>query len=1689
MTSGLPLARDPCAQAPGVLPRMLLAPARSRVVAWAASALVAASVPAVARAEVPFVYSRCPRTHQPLTISGSVTKGGITSQRTLTLKNADMMDALPDTARIASDFAAPCDLVLNDGAGTERILYGCISTFSPSSACAALDPAVSLDGKKIAFSVFRGKAVHPKGSVTPKDFDPQADAGPATFFDYPGWALESQDAQLHIVDVASGAVTPMPHAPGTFDSGPTWTPDGRITFTSTRKNQLRTYPICGHTPDLTFQLMSMDADGKNVFWASPHGLGSELHPIVLADGRIAYSSWQLFGTLPYRSPNAPGHCGTVANMFHLFTQRPDGTNPFALYGMHLGQPTPEEYDNTRGLHTHMAAHFLAQTTDRRVWTAEYYRLNNLGLGNLVGFPIPPDGQEGLGIPEALRQKRTPFRVEGEVRLATWSSQSDQDSSLMPAPSFSLPGYPKPLVFAGKLGHPAALPNNGLMFVWGAGTCFNKPTVAQVREYEAAADGNPGCDTGIYRYPGPVPPEHTPLKHPKDMVPLVNRPEFHEFFPKAVVPYSDMMGTLPEKLPTVADLPRSQTDLPLGTPFGVLGASSIIHRETKPAREFIYNDDEALNRQGGDTILYRDEELCGVRILAVQPNRKEEYNKASMGPLGERVAIIGEFPVHKPLENGAPPRDSLGHPDTSFAVRFPANVPYLMQGIDCKGRTLNTDQVWQHLAPGEVKTCNGCHVHSADSNKLPFAQTLAARPGFRPVPLGEGKVPLLAGGTLTDVKKVDVDGFGYTVEFDRDIMPIFERRCVNCHGASRADAGLRLDIKRSANQKAYSPMEGSAYDRLVRDSKQEYVPADRRVPTQHGVALMKPNLTKYVRMLSARASLLYWKAANQRTDGRKDSDYPSVLAAGIPAKGQYDVDFGPAHPTEITEDEVAVLGRWIDTGAGWGPEFSTDSILPTLSVAGEVVAGSVAALAIGTVDVGAGIEPASLRVCLVDGASCADVAVPVAALAGVVRVPLPAPIQGDKEVRVEVRDKAGNVASVQHTAAWLMNQPRLIPDGDGAAPTAGTTGATSGASPADACSCRQAGGLKSTSSIGAGFAVWLTSLWLARRRRAGRRAAAVAPLLALAACTEGQHAEPALEIGTVPDSGAGATESDAGGSLEVPCPGGVATWASPDGKTHVEHRDGQTFVRWEDDAKGQAGAGTRYRVYRSDTPIGESLLGATMVADGILANSAILFGYGFSPAARLDGGAPMMAWGPDAASLPPFSGVWAGTPTRGGCAYYAVVSTDDRGVVLRGVQGRTNPLPIHEGVSTPKPILVLDSKERMGPYTSNTSITGTPNLPLHVALHASNGLGGPAGDYGDYYAYFATRDMGYQEGLGGAFTVDETRGPSASLTLRHRDALMDPNGRQGFETSWFGYVTKPLWASHTDARAYPFTERRLLWSLDWVLAQYRVDRDRVTCGGGSMGAWGSTSFCFRHPEIFAAVYPDRPRTKQSSLNQWNGNPLIKRNGANPMLEDGTTPAFDHLDSVAFAERTKKDLPFYGFNCGRHDGFATWAEQIEMVRALAASHHGFAFAWNNGDHSSGSDARLEIEKWYPKTKFARNRSYPAFARSSLDGNLGNGDPADGDLVGGINLGFDWRGISDSPQEWSVELANALAVNGTATVDVTPRRTQMFRPQPGTSVVWTNASGGSGSVTVDADGLVTVPRVVIPRAGAFTRLTLRR
>jgi predicted esterase len=546
--------------------------------------------------------------------------------------------------------------------------------------------------------------------------------------------------------------------------------------------------------------------------------------------------------------------------------------------------------------------------------------------------------------------------------------------------------------------------------------------------------------------------------------------------------------------------------------------------------------------------------------------------------------------------------------------------------------------------------------------------------------------------------------------------------------------------------------------------------------------------------------------------------------------------------------------------------------------------------------------------------------------------------------------------------------------------------------------------------------------------------------------------------------------------------------------HALCHKGQTFLTWTDAAVGDADASNRYSVYRANAPItAATIASAQKWGSGILPNAGKLFGSAFYMKDRLDTAKPMSVTEEGGQPLPMWSGLAVRTVDRDGKTFYAVQATNEKGEPQGGIVPGENATQeaVEEKVAPPQPILLYDSRDSKtrGPDTAQTCITGVKGLPLTLALHASSAQGGGAGQYGDYYLYFATTNMGYRDGLAGVFSVEERRHPAGNMLLvNSRDAIENPNGRQAMETYWFGYFCTPQWAPGAAPRAYPFTENRVFWFLDYAIRKYGADPERIYANGQSMGAWGGLRIAFHHPEIFAAAFITLPRMRQRGLPSL----IALKPDAPVRMPDGKTDYYERMDSVRFATEHHEDLPFLAWSIGRHDGFATWKEQVDMVKALTASHHGFVMAWNDGTHSEGSQPMSRISRNYNSDMFALHRSYPAFGNSSLDGNMGTGDLdgktlKDGDKEGGINLGFSWKDVADEQDRWSVALSNDLAT-AEMTVDVTPRRCQKFRLQPGEKIAWSNTAGGHGVVDADAWRLATVPKVRIA-PNAATTLTLKR
>jgi hypothetical protein len=177
---------------------------------------------------------------------------------------------------------------------------------------------------------------------------------------------------------------------GVFNMGPCPLPGGRIAFTSNR-DAFR--PAKGY-PAIALQLFVMDdrdtdigpdEDPVNLEKIGHLNISGALHPVVLTDGRIMYSTLESQGI---RSDILWG----------VWTIHPDGTNWQSLVSAFDPGGAPNGF------------HFQTQLTDGSLVVEQYYNQNNSGFGAYVKLPLrPPDGYPPFGPADMSDPRNKPWR--------------------------------------------------------------------------------------------------------------------------------------------------------------------------------------------------------------------------------------------------------------------------------------------------------------------------------------------------------------------------------------------------------------------------------------------------------------------------------------------------------------------------------------------------------------------------------------------------------------------------------------------------------------------------------------------------------------------------------------------------------------------------------------------------------------------------------------------------------------------------------------------------------------------------------------------------------------------------------------------------------------------------------------------------------------------------------------------------------------------------------------------------------------------------------------------------------------------------------------------------------------------------------------------------------------------------------
>src|SRR5262249_19230770 len=504
----------------------------------------------------------------------------------------------------------------------------------------------------------------------------------------------------------------------------------------------------------------MDDDGANLEKIGHLNVGQALHPVILKDGRIMFSSLEVQGE---------HNTG-----WGILSIHPDGThwNPVVSALSLGGAPIP--------------FHFQTQSSDGSIIVENYYTPAMGGFRVYFKQPAnPPEGTPAFGPakvqddPKMMMMYRPfhmPFQPHGMEVLTRFTH--NHDSPALRAD----PKDPKSL-HTGWVTHPCGAPDNHLLTVWSGMMPANQGRLLDGRHSQV--------DSGIYLIR-----DSKPFWEPGAMRLIKNDPKYNEQWPRPLVPYKRIYGVdEPRRLPALRNDGKLSKHLPEGTPFGLVGTSSLYKRESFPLGEVPKGSVTAIGApyaafptrdhrtnwdgQGADAGLYTNSDIHAIRILAMEPPSIPVVGRFS-NHAGERLRILGEIPVRKfgepgrvsagraepgrvsagraepgRVSAGRQPLDPDGNPDTSFLAKIPANVARTFQTLDKDGMVLNMAQTWHQLRPGEIRNnCGGCHAHSQKPTL--FKDTAAARPDYVPFDL-TGRTPLLT------TKKNDQSGKQWDVK--------------------------------------------------------------------------------------------------------------------------------------------------------------------------------------------------------------------------------------------------------------------------------------------------------------------------------------------------------------------------------------------------------------------------------------------------------------------------------------------------------------------------------------------------------------------------------------------------------------------------------------------------------------------------------------------------------------------------------------------------------------------------------------------------------------------------------------------------------------------------------------------------------------------------------------------------------------
>ncbi len=213
------------------------------------------------------------------------------------------------------------------------------------------------------------------------------------------------------------------------------------------------------------------------------------------------------------------------------------------------------------------------------------------------------------------------------------------------------------------------------------------------------------------------------------------------------------------------------------------------------------------------------------------------------------------------------------PDGSAHFLVPANRSIFFQALDENFREIQRERTYVNYQPGEVRSCNGCHGQA--SHATPPIASLT--------PSALLRAPSAPEPQPCDLVENGGNGqAGQVIHYPTDIQPIFNAKCVSCHGESEPADGLRLTGE-------ITLFYNTSYEELA--SKE----------------LAGPIIPEFTSFLSGDRGNYNGAYLRPRSLGCGTSTLIDILTHSAHPKNAKD-----DHAGMLTASELMIVSRWVDT---------------------------------------------------------------------------------------------------------------------------------------------------------------------------------------------------------------------------------------------------------------------------------------------------------------------------------------------------------------------------------------------------------------------------------------------------------------------------------------------------------------------------------------------------------------------------------------------------------------------------------------------------------------------------------------------------------------------------------------------------------------------------------------------------------